>query len=149
MLKFKSMKKINYVLVLALFSMLCTTLGVVGCSDDDGDSSYPADLLGTWISESEGEYQSLIASAKGNIYTEKLVIEEDGAMLYDVSYCDDHYSYPMKWYTKGGKFCYEFHNDDKMPEGVNEVMSLDYKLSDNLLEFYYEGELLWSYTRVN
>lgn len=144
------MKRFNFMLVLASFSMLCITLGVVGCSNnDDGNESYPAELLGTWVSESEGEYNpAIIASTSDNLITEKIVIEKDGEMVYNISYCDENYSIPAKWHIEDGKFRYEFHDDEKMPEGVNEVICLDYKLSGNTLEFYYEGGCVMSYNRV-
>ncbi len=141
------MKRINFWLVLALFSMLCTTLGLVSCSDDDKNSSYPDDILGTWVTEYAGEYYPDF-SISDNLITEKLVIEKDGEMVYSFSCCDENYSIPAKWCIMDGKFYYEFHDDEKMPEDVNEVVCVDYKVSDNVLELYDEGELLYSYSRV-
>lgn len=144
------MKRFNFMLVLASFSMLCITLGVVGCSNnDDGNESYPAELLGTWVSESEGEYNpAIIASTSDNLITEKFVIEKDGEMVYNISYYGENYSVPAKWYIEDGKFCYEYYDDEKMPEDVKEVICVDYKLSDNTLEFYCEGKCVMSYNRV-
>lgn len=142
------MKKINFLLLLALFSMLCTTMGLVGCSnDDDENEPFPAELFGTWVSESAGEYYPTI-TVDDDLITVKFVIEKDGEMVYSTSYCDENYSIPAKWYIENGKFCYEFHDDEKMPEGVKEVVCMDYKLSDNTLEFYCDGECIWSYKRV-
>lgn len=125
-----------------LFVALCASIFFTGCKNNDSKES-PDGLQGKWSCEFyEDEW--------GGKCLIEYTFQENGELLMVFEYEGKRSSTSMLWRTEGDKM-YTIEKDvAKLYERTGAEWScIDYKVSDNVLEFHGNDGTVMSFTKIN